>query len=306
MAGVFLHKDARSLFKNTEFEGLMMGTTWAVMLRYVTSIRVVVKRNTVIPVAFSFGQMESSQSYRELYRMFQEKCDINMSASRSLRPRIGTSKTSEILRVNGNRRFLYLRHFLKTITHPRFSVDVKNLARCRTGKEDQRMITFSEPHLRNGIGNDAVRLSEAHADFAKARLVITPELSIVIDPSSRQRWEEVSQCVRVQWRMPSTTNSLESIHGHLNEATPRRNDFWASLKRLADHIDDGIKRWPEVMRHNFKHACRVPIDRIPKIGQDELQDQIRTFRSTSLDCPYGETVHPSGMDECPIPCCHKI
>jgi hypothetical protein len=128
----------------------------------------------------------------------------------------------------------------------------------------------------------------------------------VIDPSSRKRWAEVSQCVGVQWRMPSTTNSLESIHGHLNEATPRRNDFWASLKRLADHIDNGIKRWPEAVRHNFNHACRVSIDRISKIGEVESQDQIRTFRSTSLDCPCGETVYLSGMYNCPLPCCHMI
>jgi hypothetical protein len=74
--------------------------------------------------------------------------------------------------------------------------------------------------------------------------------------------------------MPSTTNALESIHGHLNEATPRRNDFWPSMKRLADHINEGIKRWPDAVRHNFNHAWRVSFTRISKIGENELRDQI--------------------------------
>jgi hypothetical protein len=38
--------------------------------------------------------------------------------------------------------------------------------------------------------------------------------------------------------MPSTTNSLEATHGHLNEAISRRNPFWAFLALLFEAIAD--------------------------------------------------------------------
>jgi hypothetical protein len=164
-----------------------------------------------------------------------------------------------------------------------------------------------ELHLPQAIRNNDDRLKDARADFAKAGLIIIePGLIIEINPARKRRWEEVSEYVRVQSRMSSTTNSFESIHGHLNKGTPRRNDFWSSMKRLVDHIDEGIKRWPNGVRHNFNHAWRVSLSRISKIGEDELQDQIRMFRSTSVDCSCGETVLVSAMYGCKIPCCHMI
>ena len=38
-------------------------------------------------------------------------------------------------------------------------------------------------------------------------------------------WNRVSMYSRISTRMPSTTNCLESTHGHLNEDIQRRNPF---------------------------------------------------------------------------------
>jgi hypothetical protein len=43
---------------------------------------------------------------------------------------------------------------------------------------------------------------------------------------SAEHWQQGSMLERVPSRMPSTTNSLESIHGHLNAQTSGRNAFW--------------------------------------------------------------------------------
>ena len=45
-------------------------------------------------------------------------------------------------------------------------------------------------------------------------------------------WSQVSMIERRKFQMPSTTNSIESQHGHLNEATPRNNMFIFSIYRL--------------------------------------------------------------------------
>jgi hypothetical protein len=304
MAGIYIHPNAAALLRHNDVQGLMMDTTWSVMPHYVTSILVAVKNNTVIPIAFSFGATESVQLYQRFYELFEEKWGINLGDYPVLCDQ--GSARAKICKDNENRRFLCLHHFLKTITDPFFNTYVKNLVRCRTREEFLRMVTLLESYLPVAIGNSTIRLKAALVEFAKAGLIIRIGLKIEIDPDRKRRWEEVSQYVRVQWRMSPTTNSLESIHGHLNEATPRRNNFWASLKRLADHIDEGMERSPDAVRHNFNHAWRVSLSRISKIGEDELQDQIRTFQSTSEGCPCGETVHVSAMYGCMIPCCHMI
>jgi hypothetical protein len=284
-----------------------MDTTWSVMQHYVTSILVAVKNNTVIPVAFSFGPTESVDLYQQFYELFNEKWEIDLGDYPVLCDQ--GSALARICKAKGNHRFLCLHHFLKTLVNPPFSVYVRNLVRCRTEDEFQRMKVLLESHLPYTIRGEGARLKGALAEFAKAGLTITsavPGLAIEIDPDRRWRWEEISQYVRAEWRLPSTTNSLESIHGHLNERTPRRNDFWTSLKRLADHIDEGMKRWPDAVRHNFNHAWRVSLSRVSRIGGDELQDQIRTFGSTPVGCSGGETVLVSAMYGCTIPCCHMI
>jgi hypothetical protein len=130
------------------------------------------------------------------------------------------------------------------------------------------------------------RLRAARAEFLKAGLIITDEFAIEINPMSSMRWEEVSQYVRVAFRMPPTTNSLESILGHLNEATPRRNEFWSSMRGIVEHIDEGMKRFFNAVRHNFNYVSRAT--------------------SQSTQCSCGDMLLLSTMYDIAIPCCHMI
>jgi hypothetical protein len=79
--------------------------------------------------------------------------------------------------------------------------------------------------LAHPSGNSASRYKAARVECAKAELVIANIPLILIDASGSTRFEEVPQAIHVSFRLPPTTNSLESIHGHVNEATARQNDF---------------------------------------------------------------------------------
>ena len=50
------------------------------------------------------------------------------------------------------------------------------------------------------------------------------------------KWDTISQIERIKYSMPSTTNALESSHGHLNGQLPRRNNFWSAMLRLVTFI----------------------------------------------------------------------
>jgi hypothetical protein len=137
MSGYCIHPQAGSILKDNALDGLMMETTWAVMLRYVNAIRVAIKLNTVIPIAFSFGPTESHELYQEFCCTFQEKCDVDLSQYPILCDQ--GSALAKGCKDNGNRRFLCLHHFLRTLNDPTFGIYAKNLVRCRTLEEFDKM-----------------------------------------------------------------------------------------------------------------------------------------------------------------------
>lgn len=57
---------------------------------------------------------------------------------------------------------------------------------------------------------------------------------------------------RKKYKMLTTTNSLESVHGHLNEATPRNNLFFPSIFRLIMSINSQTKQFTSKVHHNFR------------------------------------------------------
>ena len=47
-----------------------------------------------------------------------------------------------------------------------------------------------------------------------------------IDIAYSSKWKQVFMKERLFYEIPSTTNSLESSHGHINRKTPRKNNFY--------------------------------------------------------------------------------
>ena len=64
---------------------------------------------------------------------------------------------------------------------------------------------------------------------------------IILD---QDRWVKCSMKERYTFKIPSSTNYLESVYGHMNSFIPRKKYFWAFFKRL---IEQTLKR-----NHNFK------------------------------------------------------
>jgi hypothetical protein len=56
--------------------------------------------------------------------------------------------------------------------------------------------------------------------------------------------------------MPSTTNSLELTHWHLNEAISRRNPFWTSLALLFEAIADKTIHFGTAVVQDFRTSLK--------------------------------------------------
>jgi hypothetical protein len=135
-------------------------------------------------------------------------------------------------------------------------VYVTDLVRARTKEEFQRLCAEYVLHLTqilNDSGHDAKVLERLKKEFAKAGLVYETGKIVI---SKEKRWKSVSMYIRSQEGLPPTTNYLESIHGHLNEDTPRNNTFCGSLCHLRQQILVSISGFPTAARRNCNCATR--------------------------------------------------
>jgi hypothetical protein len=123
--------------------------------------------------------------------------------------------------------------------------------------------------------------------------------------TSAERWQQVSMLERVPSRMPPTTNSLESIHGHLNTQTPRRNAFWRSLQRIVVMMIFKSGDFACLVRYNFADEVREAYTRGTKTDRNVMQRESDWYGTTANSCKYGETSRLWTIYGFPFPCSHQ-
>jgi hypothetical protein len=149
---------------------------------------------------------EDSELHESFYNVFQQLFGIELGQYNVVSDQ--GSALLAVCVVMHNRHFLCLRHSLLALR--RFSDEVGQLVRCRVQSEYERLGWLYGPVLRPP---DASLLSRA---LAKVSHGFTEGAVRQIDAA---RWEAVSMFARVYRRLPSTSNALESTHGHANERT---------------------------------------------------------------------------------------
>lgn len=113
---------------------------------------------------------------------------------------------------------------------------------------------------------------------------INEEITIV----NREMWKQVSMIKKRSYRMPRTTNSIESIHGHLNEATPHNNCFWPSLHRIIMTINFQIHRFIDKLHHNYNKIVR-DIKR-KSFHNPSISEECTFYETTINKCLCVETI----------------
>jgi hypothetical protein len=139
-------------------------------------------------------------------------------------------------------------------------------------------------------------------ELRKASLTFTDG---AIRIANGDRWEQVAISARPVEGVSPMMSSLEAIHGHLNESTPRHTSFWASTCRLVEQIDRALVAFPASVRHNFDRAVRI--SREPRCHLDkEMREQIAFYGSTRDACPCGVAVHYEPIFDVDVPCPHRF
>lgn len=111
--------------------------------------------------------------------------------------------------------------FVSKCSKEKFGYEVSKLVSCRCSQDFQTLCGQF-----NSIFQKIVNQSDINALEETLNYVGLSFQNKEIDFLNLDRWAEVSMIERSYKNMPSTTNSIESTHGHLNENTPRRNCFF--------------------------------------------------------------------------------
>ena len=270
-------------------KGLLVDTTWKVMPGYVSSILMGAAKNTGIPLSIAFGKGETKSLYLLHILAFKRKLNINIEDF------VIESDQGKAIDA------ICLRHLLVSLKCSQFSYSVGELLKCRCEKDyEQAKKTFTDEYK---TINDQKKLKSLNKLLDKIGLHFDKKNIIEKD---KNRWENVSMLHRSSFTMPSTTNSLEATHGHLNRKTPRNNGFWSSIYRLAYCLRIDEEFINDKILHSYNHLKRKTTNKQTNMTFDTLRRQILFYQTTIDNCQCGDNKIESSLHGIDIPCVHRI
>lgn len=244
--GCYLSPFAKSII-NDNFnliDGLIFDGTFKILKHYVTCIIMAVSHNTSIPLGFTFSPFEDSYLYKNIFQTFLEIANIDLSNFV-----IESDQGDELLSVCKKYHCKHLccqRHLSLNLLKKKYGFEAYKLISCRCQKDFQ-LLCNELNKLFIVKSDDLKQLFETTLNYVGLTFE-NDEISV----KNTERWEEVSLMERIKYKMPTTTNSIESVHGHLNEATPRNNLFFSSIFRIIMSINTQIKQFNEKVHHNYR------------------------------------------------------
>ena len=296
--GIFVSNYAKSILTENKISGLMVDTTWKVMSHYVTSILMAIIGNTGIPLSFSFGLSENTELYDLHYEAFK-KLEINL-ADFTIESDKGPAIKS-FCDEHAINQIYCLRHLLNSLKYKEFSYQVGLLVKCASVSDFEMCKSTLEEEFSEI--NDQTKLAALNKTLGKVGLIFSENKITEIDS---ELWKKCSMLHRVSYRMPSTTNSLEATHGHLNKETPRANEFWASMERLAKTFDVNEKLINDKIRHNYNYAKNITTRKFQNTEKESMQSQIEFYNSSDISCYCSENKIVSQLLEIDLPCSHRL
>ena len=225
-SGVFIFPKAYDLLQNYKdsINGFILDTTWKILPLYVTSILAACFANTSVPIGFAFGTGETKKLYKFLISTIEEKLQYSFKGVILESDQGGSLRSLSI--EYSMLHLLCYRHFIANLKKAKYSYELIKLIGCRSLFDLQNTKGLFGAKFTEIIQKNPEEEQIINAALNKIGLTFFDE---TILPADEEQWKKVSLYERIEYCMPSTTNTLESVHGHLNSKIPRRNYFFFQL-----------------------------------------------------------------------------
>jgi hypothetical protein len=235
------------------------------------------------------------------YSVFSEEFGISLMEYRVISDKGRALRT--VCALHGNEQFSYLRHFLVSLKLKIWSDEVGNFIRCRVRGDFERLCAIYQRRFAETLVSRhspemiclVKILGNVGLSFEEGRIIV----------QDGSKWRAVSMMERVPVRLPSTSNGLESFHGHENEANPRRNEFIPSLIRVASMMICKTLSFRTALEDDFGGMIRVAGRRTKHTDPQVFASEGIQYRTTLDHCDCGETCHLSAMYRTTCPWSHQ-
>jgi hypothetical protein len=303
IGGIYISPFAASIcgpLNKEIFDGLLMDATWKTIKGYVTSILIGSVCNVGIPLSFSFGPGETKELYELFYSTFADVIGVDLT--KYIVESDGGSALAAVAAERGQFHLICHHHYLRSLKSTEFSYQIGALVSCRCEIDLQNLLDEYSKEFSNFV-DDIEKMGIIQKKLETCGMQFNLKTKR-IEIHNTERWALVSLVKRVECRMPSTTNSLESSHGHLNAQIPRRNDFYTSLTRLMRFIITKTHNFKPAYRTNLNKAIKKVSDRCAPFYAPIIEKEILQYNSTKKSCSCGETKLINSMMRVDIPCPH--
>ena len=196
-----------------------------------------------------------------------------------------------------------LRHFLAKLKKLDYFFEIKQLLKCTSQFDFENCIQNLINHFKNICNENPDEFTKINKILGKIGLQYAGD-QITIE--NEEKWKRVSLLHRVDANMPSTTNTLEAMHGHINENCPRRNSFFSAIQRLICELDSKYQKINLRVKHNYNYTKNATIKKMQNTNQAEMLKMITFYETTEGHCKCGENKLQSSNFKIDIPCMHRL
>ena len=256
--------------------------------------------NVGIPLAFSFGPGEDKTIYKMFYDIFKEVIDIDLT-----KYTIESDRGSSLMALAADLDMEHLscnHHMLRSLKSTEFSQQVGELISCKCITDFEILKKHYAEEFSEYIGTE--KLETLNYVLMKCGLIFDEE-NKEIKVYDDILWDHISLLNRIKYKMPTTTNSLESSHGHLNAMIPRRNDFYTAMDRLVKFIVRKTHSFEQAYQTNLQRSIRLVKRRSTQTYKILIDKESEQYETTKEHCKCGETALISAMMLVDIPCSHR-
>ena len=315
VGGVFIMPQAKSLIENNpeiEINGYLLDTTWKIQPMFVTSILTACFMNTSLPIGFTFSNGETKESYEFLLNVIESQISIDFTSKI-----FESDQGKALLSLFQGKNIIHLkciRHLIAGLKYNQYAYEIGQLVQCSSQFELDNCFKFCEESFTEICQKNSDELNTINKSLEKVGLFFSFEKNNTNDPnhqnkleiSNEELWDHVSKFRRIKYKMPSTTNSLEAMHGHMNKRTPRRNTFFQALLRIHDELSAKYNSVEERIRHNYNEIKRKTRNKHLNTPIIELDKMCTFYSTTMMQCKCGENKLESANFNLDIPCHHRL
>jgi hypothetical protein len=300
--GVFITKFAESILNCNQILFFVAETTFRLFPHYVTAFLYAVYKNCGIPIAFSFGQSETKKLYSMLFDALETFLHINLSQKNLLSDQGSALKA--IAKQKQMKHFYCLRHAIKSLGKAPFAFETIELLKCKTGNEFNCLKTVFERNF-NSMITTQQDFENINHTFKKVGLgLINGNITIIL----QSKWEKFSLIYRVTESVATTSNCLESFHGHENQKIPRNNKFWKSLYRTILSLEYKTVNAPFQVHHDVLGILRRLRYKATMLTEDEYLQESNFFETNheNQSCKCTDNLIINQLYGQSFPCHHLI